>query len=296
MARAPSTRRSRIGFPLPRTARPGPSLPSLLRRRPLLPRQARARRNPIPLVVGVVVALALAGLGVRQWLVRARPRVERQRADPGRRDSGAAARERHFVARVLVKGEPARVKAGRPWSCSMTGIWSPGSPRPMPISPPREAAVRSPGRDGQAAARAGRGAPTMEADAEATAWKTDADLARYRSLAQQSVISAQELDAAEAAARGANAKLDAARGRVHAAEAGLTFASARVASARAARDQAALQLSYTRLVAPSSGVVSQQGRRGRPVLVQVGQPLHGRRAARRRVGGGEPEGDRGRRT
>ncbi len=59
---------------------------------------------------------------------------------------------------------------------------------------------------------------------------------------------------------------------MQAASAGVTSASARVLSARAARDQAALQLSYTRLIAPASGVV---GRKDVEVgqLVQVGQPL-----------------------
>jgi membrane fusion protein (multidrug efflux system) len=52
----------------------------------------------------------------------------------------------------------------------------------------------------------------------------------------------------------------------------LTSASARVAAAQAARDQAALQLSYTRLVAPESGIVSKKDVQVGQ-LVQVGQPL-----------------------
>src|SRR2546423_804507 len=49
-------------------------------------------------------------------------------------------------------------------------------------------------------------------------------------------------------------------------------ADARVAAARAARDQAALQLSYTRIIAPSNGVVSKKAvELGQ--LVQAGQPL-----------------------
>ncbi len=57
-----------------------------------------------------------------------------------------------------------------------------------------------------------------------------------------------------------------------AAQANLVGADARVAAARAARDQAALNLSYTRVIAPSNGVVSKKtveiGQ-----LVQAGQPL-----------------------
>ena len=229
----------------------------------------RARRNPIPLVVGVVVALALAGLGVRQWLF-GRGHVSSDNAQIQGDVIPVLPRVSGFVARVLVK-ENQRVKAGETLVVLDDRDLVARLAQTDADLAAAQAAVRSPGRDGQAAAQLAA-ARAMEADAEATAWKTDADLARYRSLAQQSVISAQELDAAEAAARGANAKLDAARGQVHAAEAGLTFASARVASARAARDQAALQLSYTRLVAPSSGVVSKKDVEVGQ-LVQVGQPL-----------------------
>jgi len=49
-------------------------------------------------------------------------------------------------------------------------------------------------------------------------------------------------------------------------------ADAPVAAARASRDQAALQLSYTRVIAPSNGVVSKKAvELGQ--LVQPGQPL-----------------------
>ena len=103
------------------------------------------------------------------------------------------------------------------------------------------------------------------AQAQANAVKAAADLARIEPLAAQNVVSQQQLDAARAAAAAAQAQLAAA-------QAMLVGADARVASARAARDQAALQLSYTRLTAPSNGVVSKKtveiGQ-----LVQPGQPL-----------------------
>src|SRR6266566_1340565 len=70
---------------------------------------------------------------------------------------------------------------------------------------------------------------------------------------------------AEEAARAADAGLAAA-------QAALLGADARVAAARAARDQAALNLSYTRITAPSEGVVSRKSvELGQ--LVQPGQPL-----------------------
>ncbi len=103
------------------------------------------------------------------------------------------------------------------------------------------------------------------AQAQANALKAAADLARMEPLAIQNVVSQQQLDAARAAAAAAAAQLAAAQAQ-------LVGADARVAAARASRDQAALQLSYTRLTAPANGVVSKKtveiGQ-----LVQPGQPL-----------------------
>src|SRR5256885_1650153 len=79
------------------------------------------------------------------------------------------------------------------------------------------------------------------------------------------ILPKQALDGAEAGSRAAAAALAAA-------QAALLGADARVAAARAARDQAALNLSYTRITAPSEGVVSRKSvELGQ--LVQPGQPL-----------------------
>src|SRR5256885_4205748 len=103
--------------------------------------------------------------------------------------------------------------------------------------------------------------------AQANALKARADLDRVRPLALQEIVSKQQLDAAEAAARAADAALAAA-------QAALLAADARVGAARAARDQAALNLSYTRVIAPASGVVSKKSvELGQ--LVQAGQALMG---------------------
>src|SRR5262249_13019475 len=90
--------------------------------------------------------------------------------------------------------------------------------------------------------------------------------------AAHGIIGRQQLDASEAAARASDAELRAARDQVAAASAALAGASAKVASNRASRDQAALQLSYTRLLAPGSGVVTKKNVEVGQ-LVQVGQPL-----------------------
>ncbi len=64
----------------------------------------------------------------------------------------------------------------------------------------------------------------------------------------------------------------AAGGSVASAQAGVRLAEARLAAAQAARDNAALQLSYTRVPAPAQGIVSRkQVEPGQ--LIQAGQPL-----------------------
>src|SRR6266513_1599675 len=119
------------------------------------------------------------------------------------------------------------------------------------------AGVSNRARVGQAEAQVAQ----MQANAE----KAHADLERIKPLAEKDIVPKQALDAAEAAARAADAGLAAA-------QAALLGADARVAAARAARDQAALNLSYTRITAPSEGVVSKKSvELGQ--LVQPGQPL-----------------------
>jgi membrane fusion protein, multidrug efflux system len=115
--------------------------------------------------------------------------------------------------------------------------------------------------------------------ARANSVRADADLARVRELAEKQIVSRQQVDAAQAASDAARAQLisaqrtaGAAGAGVTNAEAGVRLAQARLAAAQAARDNAALQLSYTRVTAPVGGIVSRkQVEVGQ--LVQAGQPL-----------------------
>jgi len=115
--------------------------------------------------------------------------------------------------------------------------------------------------------------------AKANALKAQQDLARYEDLAAKQIVSKQQLDAARAAAEAAQANVQAleqqttaAGGTVASAQAGVRLADARLEAAQAARDNAALQLSYTRVTAPASGIVSRkQVEPGQ--LIQAGQPL-----------------------
>ena len=115
--------------------------------------------------------------------------------------------------------------------------------------------------------------------ARASSRKAEADLARARELANKQIISRQQLDAAQAIALSANANLvaaerqaSAAAAGVSTAQAGVRMASARSLSARAIRDNAQLQLDYTRITAPASGfVVKKQIEVGQ--LIGPGQPV-----------------------
>jgi membrane fusion protein (multidrug efflux system) len=126
-------------------------------------------------------------------------------------------------------------------------------------------------REGQAAAQIAA-ARAEVARAEAAATRATQEEARQQQLAARGIISASDLETAVSTAAVAAAAVDAAKRNVEAAEAARTGAGAKVLSARAARDRAALDLSYTHVVAPSNGVVSRKtvevGQ-----YVQAGQPL-----------------------
>jgi len=148
-----------------------------------------------------------------------------------------------------------------------------------------QASVTSGGRAGQAesqlqATRAeAAGARAAVAAADAAYRRASADLERYRGLAAKRIISAQQLDGAEADAESARANLEAARkqasaagSQVSASGAALRGADAKLASATAAVANARLQESYSALVAPVSGIVAR--RSAEPgALVQIGQNL-----------------------
>jgi membrane fusion protein (multidrug efflux system) len=109
--------------------------------------------------------------------------------------------------------------------------------------------------------------------------KANADLARMRDLVSKQIVSAQQLDAAQAAATSAAADVEAlqrqasaAGGAVQNAQAGVRLAQARLQAEQAALDNAKLQLSYTEVTAPETGTISKkQVEIGQ--LVQAGQTM-----------------------
>jgi membrane fusion protein (multidrug efflux system) len=109
--------------------------------------------------------------------------------------------------------------------------------------------------------------------------KANADLARMRDLVAKQIVSAQQLDAAQAAAASAAADVEAlqrqaaaAGGAVQNAQAGVRLAQAKLQAEQAALDNAKLQLSYTDVTAPETGTISKkQVEYGQ--LVQPGQTM-----------------------
>jgi membrane fusion protein, multidrug efflux system len=107
--------------------------------------------------------------------------------------------------------------------------------------------------------------------ARAQVVKAEADLARYDDLAAKNIVSQLQLDAAKAQVAATRAQLvsvqrqaQAAGANVTGMQAGVRLADARFGAAEAARENAALQLSFTRITAPASGFISKK-------LVEVGQ-------------------------
>ncbi|NGY03694.1 HlyD family secretion protein [Solimonas terrae] len=123
--------------------------------------------------------------------------------------------------------------------------------------------------------------------ARAQAERAQADARRYESLYAKDEISQQTLDQARTTARALKAQADQAAAQLTASQttteqlgakqAQLAAAQAAVAQAQAALDQAKLQLSYTRVAAPSDGRVTRKNlqpgsqlQAGSPVLALVG--------------------------
>jgi len=227
-------------------ARPAP--------RPSTAARPKSSRRTVFLIMGVIL-LGLLIFGVRKWWF-SRSHVSTDNAQVDGHIVPILPKVGGFVAEVRVEENHA-VKAG-----DTLVVLDDRDLRARLAQTEADlaallATVSSRGRVGQAEAAV--------AQAQAQAVKAIADLQRIEPLATQNVVSQQQLDAARAAAAAAEAQLAAA-------QAMLVGADARVAAARAARDQAALQLSYTRITAPANGVVSKKSvELGQ--LVQPGQPL-----------------------
>jgi membrane fusion protein (multidrug efflux system) len=221
---------------------------------PPAPAPRGGRRRLAFALMGLALA-ALAALGVRRWIFS----LSHESTDNAQVDGHIVPilpKVGGFVTEIRVE-ENQRVQAG-----DTLVVLDDRDYRARLAQAAADLAVALAGVSNRA--RVGQ-AEAQVAQAEANAAKAHADLERLRPLAARDIVSKQQLDAAEAAARAADAA-------VAAAQAALAGADARVAAARAARDQAALNLSYTRITAPAAGVVTKKTvELGQ--LVQPGQPL-----------------------
>ena len=239
---------------------------------------ARIRR-----LVLLAVVLAAAGWGLVRWLAR-RNIVATDNAQVDGHITPIAPKVQAFVTRVLVDDNQF-VKAGDTLAVL--------DDRDLQLALRKaEAALalarsQAGGRSeaGQAAAQLGTaraqaaGAVSSVGAAEARFRQAETDLRRYRSLAANRVIPAQQLDQAQTAYDQAAANLEGARrsaaaaaSQVTAASAGIRSADARLAAAQAAVETARVDVGYTVLLAPVDGVVAR--RRVEPgELVQPGQAL-----------------------
>ncbi len=212
-------------------------------------------RRPIAFIVLALALVVLGSAGVRRWLW-GRTHVSSDNAQVDGHVVPILPKVGGFVAQVRVE-ENQQVNAGDTLVMLDDRDFRSRLAQTEADYAAALAGVSSNTRVGQAEAAIRQ--------AEANARKAHADLDRLLPLAEQEIVSKQQLDGVQAAAAAADAQ-------VAATQAALAAADARVAAARAARDQAALQLSYTRITAPRSGIVSKKtvevGQ-----LVQPGQPL-----------------------
>jgi len=222
----------------------------------------------VRIILGVAAVLAL-GAGINRWIWN-QTHVTTDNAEVGGDVVPALARVSGYVATVNVDDNQ-MVKAGDPIVLLDDREQKAKLAQAEADYAGALAMAGQKGRPGQADAQlAAARAQVAQAEANATRAHSDAD--RYRTLSARNVVSKQQLDAAVAADEAAAAMLDAARKQVLASQAALLGADARLQAAKAMRDQAALTLSYTRIVAPISGVVAR--RNVKPgQYVQAGQSM-----------------------
>jgi membrane fusion protein, multidrug efflux system len=241
------------------------------------------KRRRLPLLIVGVLVLALAVWGIRRYLF-SRHHVTTDNAQVDAHITLIAPRVAAFVSRVLVDDNQhvaaedtlvvlddrdLKVKLQQA-EADLRAAQAAGGGRHRP----GEARAQFQATRSQAASVA-----ATVAAAEADYNKAAADLQRYRRLAAQKIVPAQQLDATEAAFLAAQANLEAARrqaaaagSQVSASGAAVRSADARLAAAEAEVDNAQLQLSYAYITAPISGTIARRNAES-GALVQIGQTL-----------------------
>lgn len=242
-----------------------------------------SKRRRIPFFIAGILVVALLGWAVHRYLY-SRHHVSTDNAQVDSHITLIAPRIGAFVSRILVDDNQ-HVRAGDTLVVLDDRDLKVRLEQAEADLRAAEAAVGTRGRSGEAKAQfqaSQAQAASVQASvtkAEADYKKAAADLERYRGLAAQKIISAQQLDAAEAAYEAAAANLEAARrqasaagSQVSASGAAVRSADARLAAAESAVDNARLQLSYAYITAPTSGVIAKRNAET-GALVQIGQSL-----------------------
>ncbi|HEX3236646.1 MAG TPA: HlyD family secretion protein [Gemmatimonadales bacterium] len=247
------------------------------------PEATKSGSRRLTILVAILLVLTLAGWGVRRYIF-SRHHVTSDNAQVDGHITVISPRIQGFIARVLVE-ENQHVKAGDTLVVLDDRDVEVRLQQAEAELRDAQTAVSLRGRAGQAEAQLratqaqAASAEAAVAAAQANFRKAAADLERYRGLAAKQIVSAQQLDAAQAAYDAANANLMAAQkqaaaagSQVSASGAAVRGADARMAAAQAAVENAQLQLSYSALLAPVDGMVAK--RTAEPgALVQVGQNL-----------------------
>ena len=239
--------------------------------------------KPTKIIVGVTVLAASSVWGWQRYAYGS-AHVTTDNAQVEAHITAVAPKVQAFVGRILVDNDQ-QVRAGDTLVILddrdlRTRLWQAEADLAN-----AEAAAGSKGRAGQAVAQLAASkaqaasAQAGIAAAEAAFTKASVDLDRMRGLAARQIVSAQQLDAAQAAYDGTKATLDASRETARAAgsqvtayDAAASGANARLLAARAAVEHARLQLSYTVIVAPIDGVIAKRSTEAGS-LVQIGQHL-----------------------
>lgn len=215
---------------------------------------AQRKAPVVPIVLGIALLIG-AGFAVRQ-LIWQRTHVTTDNAQVEGNVVPALARVGGYVAEIKVKENQA-VKAGD----TLVRLDDREARAKLAQAEADYAAALAAagekGRMGQAEAQFAA-AQAQVAQAEANASRARSDVQRYAGLAARGAVSKQQLDNAQSTADAADAALLAARKQVLAAQAGWQGASARLLALSAAREQAKLQLSYTTITSPMTGVVSRK--------------------------------------
>ena len=265
-------------------AKPSPThIDSIPRAESAPSQKAGGNRSRVFAIVAAIVALVLITAGFRSWWF-SRSHVSTDDAQVDGHIITVSPKTGGFVSAIRAE-ENQQVRAGDTLVVIDARDYQARLAQTEAELTALTAAIGSRGQVGQAVAQldaAKAGAASAEAavaEAEANAQRATNDVNRYRALSERNIVSRQQLDAAETTVRTTEAQVLVARQRaqeaaaqVAVATAALRGADARVAAAKAARDQAALNLSYTTIMAPASGIMSRKNVEVGQ-LVQPGQPM-----------------------